>query len=83
MPRPSLRNERIGALFLFAVLLFNSPLLDIFDAGPDVAVAGIPLLYFYIFFAWGGIILLVALVVGSPWRGGDKHPAVNNISEEE
>jgi hypothetical protein len=49
------------ALFLFGALLFNYPLLALFNV--SVRVAGIPLLYAYIFGAWALLISLLALVV--------------------
>jgi hypothetical protein len=59
MYRPGLIGERAIALFLLAVLAFNPPLLSIFSA--DVIVFGVPLLYFYLFCAWAGIIALIGL----------------------
>ncbi len=56
-------SERMAALFLLGALLLNPPLLDIFDVGPGTTVFGIPLLYFYIFTAWGILIALVGLVI--------------------
>lgn len=54
------KGERSIALFLLGILLFNPPLLSIF--GVDVAFAGIPLLYIYLFFAWAAFILLMGLI---------------------
>ena len=48
------------ALFALALLAFSPPLLVIFSA--PLLVLGIPLLYVYLFIAWGLVILLVALV---------------------
>ncbi len=72
MSGPSLRNERMGALFLFGVLALNPPLLHVFDAGGDAMVFGVPLLYVYIFLAWAVLIVLMALVLNRPVRGGAK-----------
>lgn len=63
MPRSGNTGERMAALFLLGLLLFNPPLLKIFDAGADARILGIPLLYFYLFLAWGALIALLALVV--------------------
>jgi hypothetical protein len=55
------RRSREWALVLFvvALLAFNPPILSIFSV-PDL-VFGIPLLYVYIFAAWGCVIALLAL----------------------
>ena len=61
MIRPSIKGQRLVALFLLGVLLFNYPLLDLF-AGPG-QVWGIPVLYVYVFAVWALLIGLTALVV--------------------
>lgn len=61
-PAPhGLRGQRLVALFLLGVLLFNYPLLQLFSR--DGLVLGIPLLYCYIFCTWAVLIGLMALVV--------------------
>lgn len=50
---------RSVAFFLLAVLLFNPPLLLVFDQ--TVQLFGLPLLFVYLFASWGLIILLIAL----------------------
>lgn len=59
MTRPPLRGERAIALFLFAFLAFNPPILTIFSK--ETAIFGLPLLYFYLFSAWGIVVLLLGL----------------------
>ncbi len=54
-------GQRLVALFLLGWLLFNYPLLSLF-AG-TVTIAGIPLLYLYLFLVWALLIALMALVV--------------------
>jgi hypothetical protein len=54
------RNERLVALCLLGCLLFNYPLLALFNRA--TLVAGIPLVYAYIFGAWALLIGLIALV---------------------
>lgn len=54
------RNERLVALCLLGCLLFNYPLLALFNRA--TLVAGIPLVYAYIFVAWALLIALIALV---------------------
>jgi hypothetical protein len=61
MMRSSMKSARLVAIFLLGVLLFNYPLLALFNRA--VAVLGIPLLYAYIFVAWGLLIGLLALVI--------------------
>jgi hypothetical protein len=55
-------GERLGAVFLVGLVLFNPLLIRIFDGGADVAVFGVPLLYFYLFVGWAVLIGLMALV---------------------
>ncbi len=59
------RNERLVALCLLGALLFNYPMLALFNRA--TLAAGIPLVYAYIFAAWALLIALIALVVR---RGG-------------
>ncbi len=61
MARHGLTGERLFALFLLGALMFTPPWLGVFDR-PRL-VAGIPLLYLYLFVAWGFLILLVAFVI--------------------
>lgn len=61
MRKPSLRAYRIVALFLLACLLFNYPVLALFNAG--ATAAGVPVLYVYLFVAWGATIALAAIVI--------------------
>jgi hypothetical protein len=61
MSRPGVKGQRLVALFLLGLLLFNYPLLDLF-AGPG-HVFGIPQLYVYVFAVWALLLALMALVV--------------------
>ena len=65
-------SEKIGALFLLGLALFFPPLLNVFDVGADITVFGIPLLYFYLFFAWAVLIGLMAFVIERPAWGGKR-----------
>jgi len=58
------RNKRLVFLFLMGYVLFNYPLISLFDL-PKV-VGGIPLLYGYIFTVWGLLIALVGITVRAP-----------------
>jgi hypothetical protein len=55
------RAARLAFLFILGVLLFNYPLLALFNV--QGRVFGVPVLYAYIFVAWGVLIALVALVM--------------------
>ncbi len=61
MHRGILTGERLVAVFLGGCILFNYPLLSLFDRAADVF--GIPLLYAYVFAAWAGVIAVMALVI--------------------
>ena len=61
MYRSRLTTQRLVAVFLLGCLLFNYPLLALFNKA--AAVFGMPVLYAYIFLAWLGLILLVAAIV--------------------
>jgi hypothetical protein len=66
MIRPSIKGQRLAALFLLGFLLLNYPLLDLF-AIPS-SILGIPALYIYVFAVWALLIALMALAVE---KGGD------------
>jgi len=59
--KPARRSERLVGLFLLGCLLFNFPLLALFNV--RVTVFGIPLLYVYLFAAWGLLIALAAVIM--------------------
>jgi len=59
--RRSVTTERLIALFLLGLLLFNYPVLAVFNRAAEIS--GIPLVYVYIFAAWAGFIALLALLV--------------------
>lgn len=61
MIRPSIKGQRLVALFLLGVLLLNYPLLDLFAAPSQVL--GIPVLYAYVFTVWALLIGLMTLVL--------------------
>ncbi len=61
MNKPYIKTQRLAALFVLGALLFNYPLLALFNRA--VMVAGVPLLYLYVFLAWALLITLLALVV--------------------
>jgi hypothetical protein len=61
MLRRSRRSQRLVALFFLGVLLFDYPLLALFNR--HATLFGVPLLYAYLFLGWLLLILLIALVV--------------------
>jgi hypothetical protein len=56
-----LKGQRLIALFLLGALLLNYPLFSLFAGATELA--GIPLIYVYVFFVWALLIVLMALVV--------------------
>ncbi|HET7033298.1 MAG TPA: hypothetical protein VFJ48_09250 [Casimicrobiaceae bacterium] len=57
------RSERFVALCMFGVVLFNYPVLALFNVSGTFF--GVPVLYAYIFIAWIGLIALMAWVAES------------------
>lgn len=55
-------GERMVALFLFGMVLFNPLVVGIFDNGPESSLFGIPALYLYLFVSWAVLIGLIAVV---------------------
>ena len=55
------RGQRLAALCLLGLLLFNYPLLAVFNVRSSVF--GIPVLYAYFFAVWAALIALMALVI--------------------
>jgi hypothetical protein len=64
MSRSVLKGQRLVAVFLLGLLLFNYPLMALFNRAADVF--GIPVLYAYIFGAWALLIALLAIVIERP-----------------
>jgi hypothetical protein len=54
------KGQRFVALCMFGLLLFNYPILALFNVSGTVF--GVPVLYAYIFIAWAALIALMALV---------------------
>ena len=55
------RTERLIALFVLAFMLFNYPLLALFSG--DGLIAGIPVLYVYLFLVWALVIGLTGWIL--------------------
>jgi hypothetical protein len=60
MPVESNRTTKLIGLFLLGYLLFNHPLISLFNL--PALIWGIPLLYAYLFGVWALIIILMALI---------------------
>ncbi len=60
MTREKINGRRLVGLFLLGMLLFNFPLLYLFNR-PEL-VLGIPVLYLYLFVAWSLVILLILTI---------------------
>ena len=61
MAKPSRKGPRLVGLFLLGCLLFNFPLLALFNVRGTIL--GIPVLYAYLFAAWALLIALMAAVM--------------------
>lgn len=66
MTRDKINGRRLVGLFLLGMLLFNFPLLFLFNQ--PILVLGIPILYLYLFSIWALIIFLMLLVSRSKPR---------------
>jgi uncharacterized membrane protein len=58
---PSRKAQKLAGLFLLGCLLFNYPLLALFNR--HAFVLGLPLLFLYLFAAWALLIVLAFAVV--------------------
>jgi len=54
-------RERLVALFIVGILLFNYPVLQLFSDAK--LVFGIPILYLYLFGCWIAVIVVKAFVI--------------------
>ena len=61
MREPDAKGQRLVALFILGCLLFNYPVLSLFNVTAEVF--GVPVLYAYIFTAWALLVALMAYVV--------------------
>jgi len=55
------RAQRLVALFILGCLLFNYPILSLFNV--SATAFGVPVLYAYIFAAWALLVALMAYVI--------------------
>ena len=61
MKRPGPSGPRLACVFLAGLLLFNFPLIALFNVSGRFM--GVPVLYAYIFSAWALLIVLVGLLM--------------------
>lgn len=61
--KDSLATQRLAALFAAALLLFNFPLLALWD--PDALLGGVPLFPAALFIVWALLIAVLAWVMES------------------
>lgn len=61
MRRPNVTTEWLIAAFMLGAVFFDYPILSLFNK--EGSVLGIPVLYVYIFVAWGGLIGLAAWIL--------------------
>jgi len=61
MNRPNIKSHRLAALFILGALLFNYPLLALFNH--PALTGGVPVLYVYVFAAWALLAALLVLVI--------------------
>jgi len=64
------KNKRLVGLFLLGCVLFNYPLLSLFNL--KTMIFGVPLLFFYVFTGWTLLILLAAIVTRTRSRPPSK-----------
>ena len=64
------KNKRLVGLFLLGCVLFNWPLLSLFNL--KTMIFGVPLLFFYVFSGWTLLILLAALATKTRSRPPSK-----------
>ena len=60
-PKRGIRGQRLVCVFLLGAVLFNFPILALFNVGSTLF--GIPILFAYLFLAWAALILLMYLVI--------------------
>jgi hypothetical protein len=67
MQRSLLSGQRLVAIFLVGLVLFNYPMISLFDRA--AVLFGLPVLVVYLFAVWLGLIALMAWVIE---RQGDR-----------
>lgn len=80
MKHSGISSERIVGLFILGILLFSPPFILIFDK--PVLVAGIPLLFLYLFVAWAALIVLMMLVVERTEVTAEQERKIRAVNKE-
>lgn len=71
------KSRRLIGLFLFVVVLYNYPILSLFNISNTIS--GIPVLYLYLFFVWILSIVLVVIIDRYPLKS--KFPDISRRSK--
>ncbi len=69
------KNKNLVGLFLLGCVLFNYPLLSLFNL--KAMIFGVPLIFFYVFTGWALLILLAAIATKTRRRKSSKPSAKN------
>jgi len=80
MKRSGISSERIVGLLILGILMFSPPFILIFDK--PVLVAGIPLLFLYLFLAWAALIALMMLVVERTQVNAEQERKIKAVNKE-
>jgi len=59
-----MKRQRLIALFVLGVLIFNYPILSLFSV--ETLLFGVPVQYLYLFGIWGAFVWLLARIVEGP-----------------
>jgi hypothetical protein len=70
MTTDSIKNKRLVGLFLLGCILFNYPILHLFNL--DRFFLGLPFIYLYMFTVWSALIVAIVFITRirsvSPYR---------------
>jgi hypothetical protein len=64
MTPENIKNKRLFCLFLLGCLIFNHPIISLFNH--EIFIFGIPLVFVFLFCAWALIIIAMALITRIP-----------------
>lgn len=68
------KSRRLVGLFLFVVVLYNYPILSLFNISNRIS--GIPVLYLYLFFVW--ILSIILAVIINKYPRDNKYPDIKD-----
>jgi hypothetical protein len=63
MGNPENKGQRFVAVWMLGTVLFNYPILMLFNV--NGTVLGVPVLYAYLFIVWAGLIAIMAFLAES------------------